>query len=155
MVNNYEPTEYEKKVLAARQALKDIETFFGGKVKENTPIGDSSIQDQYKEMRITPNNPEDVQNVLLQEQKIQQDMINNPHHYHKGEIDIYEIMQAKCTPEEYRGFCKGNILKYVLRESMKGGVEDLKKMRFNSERLIESYEGIKYVPEYKKKQEDE
>ncbi|PLT34106.1 DUF3310 domain-containing protein [Bacillus sp. V5-8f] len=82
-----------------------------------------------------------------------EDLINTPNHYHKGGIDIYEIMQVKCTPEEYQGFCKGNILKYVLRESMKGGLEDLKKMRFNSERLIESYEGKKYIPEHKKELE--
>jgi Protein of unknwon function (DUF3310) len=80
----------------------------------------------------------------------EEDLINKPNHYHKGGIDIYEIMQAKCTPEEYRGFCKGNILKYVLRESMKGGVQDLEKMKFNAERLLESYKGIEYVPEYKK-----
>jgi hypothetical protein len=80
----------------------------------------------------------------------EEDLINSPDHYHHGGIDIYEIMQAKLTPEEYQGFCKGNILKYLLRESKKGGVQDLKKMRFNADRLIESKEGIKYIPEHKK-----
>ncbi|QFR56280.1 nucleotide kinase [Bacillus phage 000TH010] len=79
-----------------------------------------------------------------------EDIINKPNHYHKGGIDIYEIMQAKLSKEVYEGFCIGNVLKYVLRHDMKGGVQDLKKARFNLDRLIESKEGIKYVPEHKK-----
>lgn len=81
-----------------------------------------------------------------------EDLINKPNHYHIGGFDIYEIMQAKFTPEEYQGFCKGNILKYNLREAHKGGLSDLKKARFNQERLIESREGITYIPEHKKNQ---
>lgn len=81
-----------------------------------------------------------------------EDVINKPNHYHVGGFDIYEIMQAKLTPEEYQGFCKGNILKYTLREALKGGLQDLKKARFNSDRLIESREGKKYIPEHKKKE---
>lgn len=80
------------------------------------------------------------------------DIINKPDHYHKGGFDIYEILQAKFSPEWYRGFCMGNVIKYDLRHEMKGGVEDLKKARFNQDRLIESYEGVKYIPDHKKKQ---
>lgn len=36
-------------------------------------------------------------------------------------------IQAALTPEEFRGFCKGNALKYVWREKHKGRGEDLKK----------------------------
>lgn len=79
-----------------------------------------------------------------------EDLINKPNHYHKGGFDIYEIMQAKMTPEEYRGFCKGNVLKYLLREDQKGGVNDIKKLRFNADRLIENMEGKKYIPEHKR-----
>jgi Protein of unknwon function (DUF3310) len=83
-----------------------------------------------------------------------EDIINKPNHYHQGGIDIYEIMQAKMSPEEYKGFCKGNVLKYLLRADLKGKpIEDLKKLRFNTERAIEAYEGIKYVPDYKKKKQ--
>jgi hypothetical protein len=83
-----------------------------------------------------------------------EDIINKPNHYHQGGIDIYEIMQAKMSPEEYKGFCKGNVLKYLLRADLKGKpIEDLKKLRFNTDRAIEAYEGIKYVPDYKKKKQ--
>jgi hypothetical protein len=79
-----------------------------------------------------------------------EDLINKPNHYHRGGFDIYEIMQAKLTSEEYKGFCKGNILKYVLREDQKDGIQDIKKLRFNADRLIEVMEGIKYIPQHKK-----
>lgn len=70
-----------------------------------------------------------------------EDLINEPNHYHKGGIDIYELMDKKYDSEKFRGFCIGNILKYVLRYENKGGVESLKKARFNLDKLIDSYEG--------------
>ena len=79
-----------------------------------------------------------------------EDLKNKPNHYHKGGFDIYEIMQMKMSPEEYRGFCKGNVLKYLLREDQKGGVNDIKKLRFNADVLIENMEGKKYIPEHKR-----
>lgn len=36
-------------------------------------------------------------------------------HYSALGIEPLDIMQADFTPEEYRGFLKGNILKYLLR----------------------------------------
>lgn len=88
--------------------------------------------------------------VKQKEEELIQDIINNPDHYHKGGIDIYEILQMKFSPEYYRGFCLGNILKYTLRHELKGGIQDLEKAEFNLDRLIENYKGIKYIPSHKK-----
>lgn len=85
-----------------------------------------------------------------------EDIINAPHHYHKGGMDVYEIMQAKYTKEKYEGFCLGNVNKYVIRyEEKNTPLADLRKARFNLDRLIESIEGIKYVPEHKKTKDGE
>lgn len=40
------------------------------------------------------------------------------------------------SPEEFRGFCKGNIFKYVTRYQQKNGVEDLEKAQTYLNRLI-------------------
>ncbi|QFG05739.1 hypothetical protein 035JT001_72 [Bacillus phage 035JT001] len=80
----------------------------------------------------------------------EEDLVNKPSHYHKGDIDVIQALQAQMTKEEYEGFMKGNVTKYIFRELWKGGVEDLKKARFYLDRLIESKEGIKYVPEHQK-----
>lgn len=55
------------------------------------------------------------------------DPVNQPEHYRQGEIECIDAIEAALTPEEFRGYCKGNVLKYVWRERHKGGAESLKK----------------------------
>ena len=47
--------------------------------------------------------------------------------YRHGNIECIEAIRSALTPEEFRGFCKGNVLKYVWRERFKGGNDDLSK----------------------------
>ena len=47
--------------------------------------------------------------------------------YKHGDVECIDAIRAALTPEEFRGFCKGNVLKYVWRERHKGGAEDLRK----------------------------
>ena len=61
----------------------------------------------------------------------------NPNHYVFGGIETIEYLKAKMTAEEYRGFLKGNVLKYVSRESEKNGLEDLKKAKWYLDKMIE------------------
>lgn len=49
--------------------------------------------------------------------------------YRHGSIECIDAIRAALTPEEFRGFCKGNIMKYVWRERHKGGDADLDKAR--------------------------
>lgn len=55
------------------------------------------------------------------------DPVNHPAHYTDGGIECIDAIRAALTPEEFRGFCKGNVLKYVWRERLKGGDESLSK----------------------------
>lgn len=55
------------------------------------------------------------------------DPINAPSHYRTGEVECIDAIEAALTPEEFRGYCKGNALKYVWRERHKGGGQDLGK----------------------------
>jgi len=41
------------------------------------------------------------------------------------------------TPEEFRGFLRGNVIKYIARYKDKNGVEDLLKAKHYLEKLIE------------------
>ena len=47
--------------------------------------------------------------------------------YRHGGVECIDAIRAALTPEEFRGFCKGNVLKYVWRERYKGQDEDLSK----------------------------
>ena len=58
------------------------------------------------------------------------DNVNHPEHYTSGNIECIEAIQAALTEEEYRGYLKGNIIKYVWRERIKGGAESLKKAQW-------------------------
>jgi hypothetical protein len=47
--------------------------------------------------------------------------VNHPGHY-GGELDPYEtikVLEAKLSPDEFRGFCKGNAIKYLDRAGKK------------------------------------
>lgn len=55
------------------------------------------------------------------------DPVNKPTHYTSGEIECIDAIRAALTPEEFRGFCKGNVLKYCWRERQKNGDQDIAK----------------------------
>lgn len=55
-------------------------------------------------------------NKIADVEKSEKDNIN-PNHYIFGGIETIEYLKAKLTAEEYRGFLKGNVLKYVSREA--------------------------------------
>ena len=59
--------------------------------------------------------------------RAEQDNVNNPSHYKQGKIECIEAIQSALTEEEFRGYCKGNALKYIWRERHKGGTESLEK----------------------------
>jgi hypothetical protein len=63
------------------------------------------------------------------------DMVNHPPHYTAGGIECINAIQAMLTPEEWRGFLKGQILKYTWREKHKGGKEDIGKAGFYLDKL--------------------
>lgn len=64
------------------------------------------------------------------------DPVNNPAHYTDGGIETIDYLQAKLTPEEFKGFCKGNAIKYMSRAGKKGDpVEDYQKAMWYLERL--------------------
>lgn len=68
--------------------------------------------------------------------KPRQDNVNHPAHYTSGTIECIDAIQAALTLEEFRGYCKGNALKYIWRERMKGGDESLEKAQWYLDRLV-------------------
>ena len=60
----------------------------------------------------------------------------NPTHY-KGTIECIDAIESTMTKEAYRGYLKGNIIKYVWRYDRKNGVEDLEKAQWYLKKLIE------------------
>lgn len=68
-----------------------------------------------------------IAKLLTSKQEV--DAVNHPKHYQlpSGRESI-EVMKEVLTDEEYRGWCKGNALKYIFREGKKDdAAQDLKK----------------------------
>jgi hypothetical protein len=65
------------------------------------------------------------------------DNVNHPPHYTEGGIECIEAIEAQLTPEEYKGYLKGNVAKYIWREKHKGGIESLKKAQWYLNKLVD------------------
>ena len=74
---------------------------------------------------------------LVNEAPETSDMVNEPPHYTKAGIECIEAIEAALTEEEFRGYCKGNALKYTWREGLKGGRQDLQKAQWYLNRLTQ------------------
>ena len=68
---------------------------------------------------------------------------NKPHvsHYDRSIIQPIDFMESSFTPDEYRGYLKGQIIKYISRYRYKGApISDLTKAQVYLTWLIE-FEG--------------
>lgn len=57
------------------------------------------------------------------------DAVHHPSHY-VGKIEVIDYIRDKMSPEEFKGYCKGNVLKYISRAGKKktaSKAEDLQK----------------------------
>ena len=64
------------------------------------------------------------------------DPVNHPDHYTSGGMQCWDAIKASMSDEAFKGYLKGNILKYMWRYEVKNGVEDLQKAQFYINRLI-------------------
>ena len=71
------------------------------------------------------------------ENEIKYDNVNAPSHYLHGKKETIDVICDCMTGDEFHGYLKGNILKYVSRYKFKGEpLEDLQKAQWYLNRLI-------------------
>jgi hypothetical protein len=63
------------------------------------------------------------------------DNVNHPPHYNQGGIECIDAIKA-ATGSGFVKYCTGNVIKYLWRYDLKGGVEDLKKAAWYLDRAI-------------------
>lgn len=71
------------------------------------------------------------------------DRVNHPIHYAQGSIECIDYIQDFLTREEFIGYLRGNIAKYMHRWRYKNGIEDLDKAGWYHKRLVN------FLKEYK------
>ena len=64
------------------------------------------------------------------------DAVNSPEHYNKLDVEAINLIEMSMTKEEFLGYLKGNVLKYIIRYKHKGKAgEDLDKGKWYLDRL--------------------
>lgn len=58
-------------------------------------------------------------------------------HYKDMPMQPWDVMQAVLTPEEFRGYLKGNVIKYAMRQGKKEGTDDAGKAQHYAQKLAE------------------
>lgn len=61
----------------------------------------------------------------------------NPNHYKRYKLEMIDNMQNSMTHDEFIGWLKGNIMKYISRFQDKNGVTDLEKAQWYLTKLVE------------------
>ena len=76
-------------------------------------------------------------NDMSYENEIRFDNVNSPSHYKHGKKETIDVISDCMTSDEFHGYLKGNILKYVSRYKFKGEpLEDLQKAQWYLDRLV-------------------
>jgi hypothetical protein len=65
-------------------------------------------------------------------------------HYKEMDPQPWEVMQSLLTPEEFRGFLKGNMIKYAMRQGKKDS-DDANKYLHYRQKLIELTGGETWI----------
>ena len=70
------------------------------------------------------------------------DNVEKPAHYNQSGIECIQAIEASMSKDQFCGYLKGNIQKYVWRYEDKNKIEDLKKAQWYLNKLIETYEQV-------------
>lgn len=67
----------------------------------------------------------------------QDNQINSPEHYNQGNIECIDALESMCSPEEFMGFLRCNVLKYLWRVNHKDNTkQDIMKADWYLRRFI-------------------
>lgn len=72
---------------------------------------------------------------------IKSDEVNSPAHYNYGKVECIEAIEESMTPDSFKGYLKGNTMKYLWRyERKSNALQDLKKAQWYLDKLISKIE---------------
>ena len=76
------------------------------------------------------------------QRKIASDIVNHPPHYTKGGIECIDAIRSSMTDDQFAGYLKGNVMKYLWRLDHKGTrAQDAKKAQWYMNKLVELFNG--------------
>jgi hypothetical protein len=66
-------------------------------------------------------------------------------HYKDMAVQPWAVMEAVLTPEEFRGFLRGNVIKYAMRQGKKQDSDDAGKAKHYIQKLKEFNETLQQM----------
>ena len=83
----------------------------------------------------------DYDGLKAEVERLKDDPVNCPSHYNKHNIECVQAIEASMSDEEFQGYLKGNVIKYLWRYKYKGNpVQDLGKAQYYLKKLLEKSE---------------
>jgi hypothetical protein len=79
---------------------------------------------------------DDVYNEKLKQKYASMSPVSTPKHY-DNEVQPWDYMRQIMTPDEFEGFLRGNVIKYVSRYKDKNGKQDIIKAKHYLEKMLE------------------
>ena len=94
---------------------------------------------------VTPEEREAMETLAKQLEAVADKALASSHqvggeHYRAKTIQPWTAMESWMTPEQFEGYLRGNVIKYIARYKDKNGIEDVYKARHYLERLTEHLE---------------
>jgi len=122
----YYPAKYKTKIEAVLDMLKGGQTV--KQIKSRILVSDSYIYLAKKQLKEAGG--------VLELVELAPDLVNSPAHYTYGGIETIDFIKAKLTDEEFAGYLKGSVIKYLTRADLKGNpAQDLAKAKWYMDRL--------------------
>lgn len=99
----------------------------------------NDIEELFQYLDKLADTPDDaIVNNTRETKEVKLDNINHPAHYNKGTMECLDVIKACLSNSEFRGFLKGNVIKYMYRKGDKGdALEDLNKACWYAKKLME------------------
>jgi len=121
----------------SRTDCLDTERYLAMSIDEATPEMWNKLQEKYKAMADEEFKYDFRKDQLEYPSIPDPDPVNNPQHYNTGNIECIEAIQESMSSEAFKGYLKGNTMKYLWRYDYKGKAsEDLEKAGWYLNRLI-------------------
>ena len=121
----------------SRTDYLDIERYLAMSINDASPEMWNKLQEKYKAMADEEFKYDFREDQLEYPSIPDPDPVNKPQHYNNGNIECIEAIQESMSAEAYKGYLKGNTMKYLWRYDYKGKAsEDLEKAGWYLNRLI-------------------
>lgn len=79
----------------------------------------------------------EIYKTMEEDQKKADDIQVGGSHYKDMPVQPWTVMEAVLSEEEFRGFLKGNVIKYAMRQGRKDGSDDAGKLQHYLQKLHE------------------